>query len=148
MRSFLFYLTIGILDRFFKLFFWKRKNEEAAAQKSVNSLNIRVTSLDQILINLSGGNQQKIVIARCLSQNPYLLILDEPTRGVDVGAKAEIYEIMNKFTKEGVSIIMISSELPEIINMSDRVAVMHDGMVKAVLEGEDINQEKIISYAV
>jgi len=144
----LFNLTIGILDRFFKLVFWNRKKEEAAAQENIDSFNIRVTSLEQMLVNLSGGNQQKVVIARCLALDPHVLILDEPTRGVDVGAKAEIYEIMNKLTKEGVSIIMISSELPEIINMSDRVAVMHDGRIMAILEGKDINQEKIISYAV
>lgn len=147
-NTLLFNLTIGILDQFFKFLTWKRKQEEQVAQKSVDNLNIRATSLEQMLINLSGGNQQKVVIARCLTLSPRVLILDEPTRGVDVGAKAEIYEIMNKLTKSGVSIIMISSELPEIINMSDRVAVMHKGRIMAILEGKEINQEKIISYAV
>ena len=147
-NTLLFNLTIGILDRFFKFLTWRRKDEEKAAQKSVDDLAIRATSLEQMMVNLSGGNQQKVVIARCLTLSPRVLILDEPTRGVDVGAKAEIYDIMNKLTKEGVSIIMISSELPEIINMSDRVAVMHKGRIMATLEGKDINQEKIISYAV
>jgi len=147
-NTLLFNLTIGILDRFFKFLGWKRKQEEETAQKSVDNLNIRATSLEQMLVNLSGGNQQKVVIARCLTLSPRVLILDEPTRGVDVGAKAEIYDIMNKLTKEGVAIMMISSELPEIINMSDRVAVMHNGRIMATLQGKDINQEKIISYAV
>lgn len=144
----IFNLTISMLDRFFKLCFWNRKEEEAAAQENIDNLNIRVTGLEQMLNDLSGGNQQKVVISRCLALNPRVLILDEPTRGVDVGAKAEIYDIMNQLNKTGVSIIMISSELPEIVNMSDRVAVMHDGRIAAVLEGKDINQEKIISYAV
>lgn len=143
-----FNITIGILDRFIKFVKWDRKKEEAAVQEMVDNLNIHTPGLEQLLVYLSGGNQQKVVIAKCLALGPQVLILDEPTRGVDVGAKAEIYDIMNKLTKTGVSIIMISSELPEIINMSDRVAVMHEGRIRGILEGEDINQEKIISYAV
>jgi ribose transport system ATP-binding protein/inositol transport system ATP-binding protein len=144
----LFNLTISRLDQFFNFCFWNRRKEEAAAQKDIDNMNIRVTGLDQMLVNISGGNQQKIVISKCLALNPRLFIMDEPTRGVDVGAKAEIYDIMNQLTKAGAAIIMISSELPEIVNMSDRVAVMHKGRITAVLEGNDINQEKIISYAV
>ena len=98
--------------------------------------------------NLSGGNQQKVVIARWLATNPGILIMDEPTRGIDVGAKAEIYELMNQLAEQGMAIIMISSELPEIINMSDRVIVMRSGEISAVLEREDLSQEKIMGYAV
>ena len=92
--------------------------------------------------------QQKVVIARWLATNPGILIMDEPTRGIDVGAKAEIYELMNQLAEQGMAIIMISSELPEIINMSDRVIVMRSGEISAVLEREDLSQEKIMGYAV
>jgi ABC-type sugar transport system ATPase subunit len=97
--------------------------------------------------NLSGGNQQKVLISRWLATKPKVLILDEPTRGVDVGAKAEIYAIMNRLVKEGVSIIMISSELPEVINMSDRVAVMCKGKIQTILNKERFSQEAIMHYA-
>ena len=88
------------------------------------------------------------MIARWLATNPGILIMDEPTRGIDVGAKAEIYELMNQLAEQGMAIIMISSELPEIINMSDRVIVMRSGEISAVLEREDLSQEKIMGYAV
>jgi ribose transport system ATP-binding protein len=97
--------------------------------------------------NLSGGNQQKVIIGRWLATKPKILILDEPTKGVDVGAKAEIYAIMNELAKQGVAIIMISSELPEVINMSDRVHVMSGGRITACLPREDLSQEKIMKYA-
>ena len=97
--------------------------------------------------NLSGGNQQKVMIGRWLATDPKILILDEPTRGVDVGAKAEIYEIMNELTKQGVSIIMISSELPEIINMADRVYVMYEGRVTGCIPYQEVSQEAIMKLA-
>jgi len=102
---------------------------------------------EQLIGNLSGGNQQKVMIGRWLATHPEILILDEPTRGVDVGAKAEIYSIMNDLVKEGMSIIMISSELPEIINMSDRVYVMNDGRVTGCLNHEEAEQEAIMQLA-
>jgi len=107
-----------------------------------------MASRETLIQNLSGGNQQKVVIARWLATNPGILIMDEPTRGIDVGAKAEIYELMNQLAEQGMAIIMISSELPEIINMSDRVIVMRSGEISAVLEREDLSQEKIMGYAV
>lgn len=143
-----FNITIAILNRFLKFISWNRKKEEKLTQESIDSLNIRTPNLEQLVFNLSGGNQQKVVIARWLARNPKVLIMDEPTRGVDVGAKAEIYNIMNELVKTGVSIIMISSELPEIINMSDRVAVMREGRLVGLLDKEDISQEKIMSFAV
>lgn len=143
-----FNITISILERFIRFIKWNRKEEEIFTQESIEKLSIRTTSIEQLVYNLSGGNQQKIVIAKYLALNPNLLILDEPTRGIDVGSKAEIYNIMNNLAKTGVSIIMISSELPEIINMSDRVAVMRDGKIVGILGKNDINQENIISYAV
>jgi len=143
-----FNITLGIIKRFIKGFVWKKKVEEAEANKSAKALNIKATGLDQLVNNLSGGNQQKVVIAKWLAQNPKVLIMDEPTRGVDIGAKAEIYDIMNQLAKAGVSIIMISSELPEIINMSDRVAVFRKGSVMGILDKDDVSQAKIISFAI
>ena len=102
---------------------------------------------EQRVANLSGGNQQKVMIGRWLATDPKILILDEPTRGVDVGAKVEIYEIMNDLTKQGVSIIMISSELPEIINMADRVYVMYEGRVTGCIPYQDVSQEAIMKLA-
>lgn len=94
---------------------------------NIEKLKIRTPGATQLVKNLSGGNQQKVVIAKWLNTYPKVLIMDEPTRGVDVGAKAEIYHIMNMLTAAGVGIVMISSELPEILGMSDRVLVMHRG---------------------
>jgi ribose transport system ATP-binding protein len=97
--------------------------------------------------NLSGGNQQKVVNGRWLATKPKILILDEPTKGVDVGAKAEIYTMMNELVKQGVSIIMISSELPEVINMADRVMVMSVGKITACIPRGELSQEKIMKNA-
>jgi ribose transport system ATP-binding protein len=120
---------------------------QRAAQKQVDDLNIRPASLDQAVINLSGGNQQKVVLARWLTLNPAVLLLDEPTRGVDVGAKAEIYRIMSQLARTGVAILMISSELPEILGMSDRILVMREGRIVAELPGRTTTQEEIMSHA-
>ena len=109
-----------------------------------------MASVNQKAGELSGGNQQKIVISKWLAAHPKVLILDEPTRGIDVGAKAEIYDLMRNLTKEGVSIIMISSELPEILNNSSRIAVMSEGRLVKILDPakDEISQEIIMSYAV
>lgn len=98
-------------------------------------------------MNLSGGNQQKVIIAKWLLANPKILILDEPTRGIDVGAKYEIYNLMNQFVDQGVGIVMISSELPEILGMSDRILVMQKGKIAGELMAEDATQEKIMTLA-
>jgi ribose transport system ATP-binding protein len=110
-------------------------------------LNIKMVSADYPVSSLSGGNQQKVVLARWLATNPELLILDEPTHGIDVGAKAEIYKLMHELAGQGISIILISSELPEIILMSDRVVVLHEGRVTAVLNRDEISEDRIMSYA-
>jgi len=113
----------------------------------VKKLNIKTPTLSQKAENLSGGNQQKVVLAKGLVRKPKLIIFAEPTRGIDVGAKVEVYKLMNELANQGVGIIMISSELPEIVSMSDRVLVMHRGVQKAILEGENINQENIMAAA-
>jgi len=140
--------TIEVLDQFIKNLMVNSKKEEAITQEFIDKMRTKTPSQDQAVTNLSGGNQQKVMIGRWLATNPKILILDEPTRGVDVGAKAEIYEIMNNLTKQGVSIIMISSELPEIINMSDRVYVMYDGKITGCISyGEGLTQEAIMKLA-
>jgi ribose transport system ATP-binding protein len=118
-----------------------------ATEEYVQKLNIKTPSLDQFVKNLSGGNQQKVVIAKWLIKNSSILIFDEPTRGIDVGAKSEIYSLMNELVKEGKSIIMISSELGEVLRMSDRVVVMNEGRITGILNIEDATQEKIMGLA-
>ncbi|WP_425462675.1 sugar ABC transporter ATP-binding protein [Melghirimyces algeriensis] len=113
----------------------------------VEKLNIKTPNLNKLIMNLSGGNQQKVLLARWLLNDPDLLILDEPTRGVDVGAKAEIHKLMCKLAQEGKAIIMISSEMPEILGMSDRILVMHEGHFKGELSREEANQERILQIA-
>ena len=123
-------------------------NEEVkVATDYKKSLNIKASSLEQVVGNLSGGNQQKVSIGKWLFAGPQILILDEPTRGIDVGAKFEIYSIMNKLISEGMSIIMISSELGEVLGMSDRVYVMAEGEVKGELSIDEANQENIMQLA-
>ncbi len=139
--------TIEVLGQFIKMLRVDAKKEEDITQKYIDMMATKTPSQQQIIGNLSGGNQQKVMIGRWLATDPKILVLDEPTRGVDVGAKAEIYAIMNELVKQGMSIIMISSELPEIINMSDRVYVMYDGHVTGCLDHEDVTQEKIMQLA-
>jgi ABC-type sugar transport system ATPase subunit len=109
----------------------------------VEKLNIRLASIDQRALDLSGGNQQKVVISRWLALRPSILIMDEPTRGIDVGAKAEVHALMRQLAQDGVAIIMISSELPEVLAMSDRVLVMHEGRLVADLARADATQERV-----
>ena len=108
---------------------------------------IKVSGPDGIVGGLSGGNQQKVLLARWLAINPKVLLLDEPTRGVDVGAKSEIYRIINELAAQGVAIVVISSELPEVIGICDRVVVMREGVISGECTGEDINQERIMTLA-
>ena len=115
--------------------------------EQIRRLNIKTPTMDQIINNLSGGNQQKVLIARWLLAQPKILILDEPTRGIDVGAKAEIYRLISELANRGVAIIMVSSELPEILGMSDRVMVMHGGRITGILDKEEADQETILSLA-
>jgi ribose transport system ATP-binding protein len=128
------------------LFLPRSKLHQVAAE-NIEKLNVKTPSLDQFVQNLSGGNQQKVVIAKWLIKNCSVLIFDEPTRGIDVGAKSEIYHLMNELAKEGKSIIMISSELNEILRMSDRIAVMCEGKLTGFLNIEEATQEKIMELA-
>ncbi|MDR1251962.1 MAG: sugar ABC transporter ATP-binding protein [Treponema sp.] len=145
--SVMYNITLKSLKEFIRAVFVNREKEVAITREYVDSIDIKTPTYAQLVGNLSGGNQQKVIIARWLATRPKILILDEPTKGVDVGAKAEIYAIMNDLAKQGVAIIMISSELPEVINMSDRVIVMSNGTITACLSREELSQEKIMKFA-
>jgi ribose transport system ATP-binding protein len=122
--------------------------ESVAVKDFIDIFNIKTPSMDQIIGHLSGGNQQKVAIAKGLMTKPKVLILDEPTRGVDVGAKKEIYQLINKFKAEGMSIILVSSEMPEVLGMSDRIIVMHQGQISGEFSAEEADQEKLMACAV
>ncbi len=128
--------------------FISNKKENEICDKYLNDLQIKVFSREQIVNNLSGGNQQKVVISKWLATNPIVLILDEPTRGIDVGAKAEVHRIISELADKGMSIILISSELSEVLSMSDRILVMHEGELKANIDRKDADQEIIIKAAI
>jgi len=145
--SVMYNITIKTLKEFIRGIFVDREKEIAITKKYVDGIAIKTSTYAQFVGNLSGGNQQKVIIGRWLATKPKILILDEPTKGVDVGAKAEIYAIMNNLAKEGVAIIMVSSELPEVINMSDRVIVMSNGVITALLPREELSQERIMKFA-
>lgn len=139
--------TLATLDKYMKGIFIDKKKEAEVTQKYVDSLDTKTPSIDQLVVNLSGGNQQKVVIAKWLVRDCEILIFDEPTRGIDVGAKNEIYKLMNRLAAEGKSIIMISSEMTEILRMSDRIIVMCEGKVTGELGIEEVSQEKIMTMA-
>lgn len=113
----------------------------------VQKLNVKTPSNNELIMNLSGGNQQKVLIARCLLNNPDIMIVDEPTRGIDVGAKAEIHSLLSQMVGQGKAVIMISSEMPEVMGMSDRIVVMHEGDVTGILNRDEFSQEAIMKYA-
>ena len=127
--------------------FVQDKLEKDLAEQYVKQLNIRTPSIDQLARNLSGGNQQKVIIAKWLAVKPKVLIVDEPTRGVDVGAKIEIYNLLRKMAAEGVAVVMISSELPEVLGMSDRIVVIREGHFAGEIDRADATEEKIMTMA-
>ena len=116
-------------------------------EEMVGALSIKCSSVLQPVMSLSGGNQQKIVLAKWLLSDPDIIILDEPTRGIDIGAKIEIYKIINNLALSGKAVVLVSSELNEIIGLSNRVIVMYEGKITGELSGEEIEQENIMSYA-
>ena len=139
--------TMASLDEYMKGLFIDKKKEKEVAQKYVDILKTKTPGVDQLVVNLSGGNQQKVVIAKWLVRNCDILIFDEPTRGIDVGAKSEIYHLMNELVAEGKSIIMVSSEMTEILRMSDRIVIMCEGRKTGELGIEEATQERIMHAA-
>ena len=128
--------------------FVRRGDETRVAATQQTELGIKTPDLETIVATLSGGNQQKVVLAKWLSMQPRVIIFDEPTRGIDVGAKAEIYRLMRGLADRGVVVIMISSDMEEILNVSDRVAVMHEGQIAGVLDRTSCTEEHIMQLAV
>ena len=126
----------------------QRKRERDVARRQVDSLKVKTPGIESLVLNLSGGNQQKVVLAKWLAMNPRVMILDEPTRGIDVGAKAEIYRLMRALAGQGTVILMISSDMEEVLNVSDRIAVMHEGEITGVLDRADCNEQNVMQLAV
>ncbi len=141
-------ITLSALDRYAPAGIIKYESERKVAEEMAQKLNVKAPSVEVKAGNLSGGNQQKVVLAKWLSLNPKIMIFDEPTRGIDVGAKAEIYQLMRNLAENGVAIIMISSDMEEILGQSDRVAVMHEGAITGILEREQSTEEAIMQLAV
>jgi ribose transport system ATP-binding protein len=124
------------------------KRERGVARQQVDSLQIKTPGVETRVLNLSGGTQQKVVLGKWLAMTPRVMIFDEPTRGIDVGAKAEIYRLMRGLAENGAVILMISSDMEEILNVSDRIAVMHEGEITGVLERADCNERNVMQLAV
>ncbi len=140
-------ITLASLSRLVRSGFVRLRAERARAREFVQALGIRTPSLEQRVVNLSGGNQQKVVIAKWLALRPRVLIMDEPTRGIDIGAKAEVHHLMSELAGQGVAILMISSELPEVLGMSDRILVMRRGRIAGELSRAEATQERIMALA-
>ena len=124
-----------------------KNRERQLADRAIADLSIKTINVEQRVSTLSGGNQQKVVLGKALLGQPDILILDEPTRGIDIGAKSEIYKLIRELADEGKAIIMVSSELVEILGMSDRIIVFHQGKITGQLRQEEASQEKIMKYA-
>lgn len=139
--------TLTALNKVMKLKVIDEALEIKSTEDITKKMNLKAPSLEAAVGQLSGGNQQKIVLSKWLLNDPKILILDEPTRGIDVGAKYEIYKIMNDLVKQGVGIIMISSELPEVMGMSDRILVMSEGRITGEFLREEATQENIMRCA-
>ncbi len=139
--------TLAILRRLAHIAFFNIRRERALAGKFVDQLGVKMPSLDAVVGDLSGGNQQKVALARWLATDPAVLILDEPTQGIDVAAKAEIHRLMGELAGRGLAILMISSELAEVLAMSDRIAVLRGGTIAGTLDRAAATQEKVLALA-
>ncbi|GAL24757.1 ribose ABC transport system ATP-binding protein RbsA [Vibrio variabilis] len=140
-------VSYSCLSRFAEKGIIQPDKERVSTAEFIEMLNVKTPSIDQLVGNLSGGNQQKVVLAKWLLNDCSVLIFDEPTRGIDVGAKSEIYDLMRQITEKGVSIIMISSEMPELLGMSDRVLVINEGKIAKELHPAEYSQETVLKYA-
>jgi ribose transport system ATP-binding protein len=140
-------VTLAVLRKLSRATLVHASQERKRTDHFIQALSIRTPSREQRVNNLSGGNQQKVVVAKWLACNPKVLILDEPTRGIDVGAKAEVHTIMARLAEQGVGILMISSELPEVLGMSDRILVMHEGRLTGEFTRAEATQERVMLAA-
>ena len=141
-------VTLPGLRRYARGGLIRRRDEETVARREVENLRIKTPTTTTRAGNLSGGNQQKVVLGKWLSLGPKVMIFDEPTRGIDIGARAEIYRLMRELAERGVAILMISSDLEEVLGVSDRVLVMHEGDVAGFLPREQLSEEAIMRLAV
>jgi ribose transport system ATP-binding protein len=141
-------VTMAAMGRYSTVGLIRGGAEAAASTEAISSLSIKAPSVETLVQNLSGGNQQKVVLAKWLLLQPKVLIFDEPTRGIDVGAKAEIYDLMHSLAKEGVAILMISSDMEEVLGLSDRIAVMHEGRLSGILTRSEADEEAVMNLAV
>jgi len=140
-------VTLPILPRLFPRFVVRRTVERNLAREYTDKLRVRMTGIEQLVGSLSGGNQQKVVLAKWLASKPRILILDEPTRGIDIGAKVEVHRIISELAASGLGIILISSDLPEVLAMSDRILVLHEGRVTAEIAGAQATEERVMAAA-
>ena len=140
-------MSLTAFEQFSKNGWINEKEENDFVQLLTDRLNVKMSDAAQPVFSLSGGTQQKVVLSKWIGIGLKVLILDEPTRGVDVGAKREIYELMNELAARGVGIIMVSSDLPEVIGVSDRVIVIHEGRISGELSKGNLTEEKIMTYA-
>ncbi|MEM1400911.1 MAG: ATP-binding cassette domain-containing protein, partial [Pseudomonadota bacterium] len=140
-------VTLPSLTRISRNGFLKMAEEFKLARDYTERLDLRAASLDTDVANLSGGNQQKVVIAKWLATQPRVIILDEPTKGIDIGSKAAVHDFMAELAAQGLAVIMVSSEIPEVLGMSDRVIVMREGRMVAALEGEALMPETLVRHA-
>lgn len=138
---------MSMLRKICRLGFIDQRKEQEIAQKYRQDIGIKTASLDAPVSSLSGGNQQKVILSKWLAAAPELIILDEPTRGIDVGAKSEIYTLINRMVESGMAIIMITSEMEELIGMSDRIIVLSEGILTADLSKDKFDKETILFYA-
>ena len=141
-------LTLCSLKDLPHKYFIDKKAEKEQAQGIFNRLRVRAPSLETLIVNLSGGNQQKVVLGKSLLAKPQILLIDEPTKGIDVGAKTEIYKLMNELVESGVSIIMVSSDMPELVSMSDRCIVLSNSHITGEFTGSDITQDNVMRAAI
>jgi ABC-type sugar transport system ATPase subunit len=140
-------ITVASLGAFSHRGWIERGQEEAASRVQFVRLGVKASSIRQDVSTLSGGNQQKVLFARWLQTNPKLLLLDEPTRGVDVGAKHDIYQLIYQCTEQGVAVLLVTSELPELLALSDRILVLHRGRLVSELTRDEVTAEKVMSAA-
>ena len=140
-------MSLPLLKKFSSMFFMKHQEEKKVWQEQMEALRVKAPGYKTLASSLSGGNQQKVVLARWLMTHPKILLLDEPTRGIDVGAKAEIYQLINNLAKQGMAIIVVSSELPEVIGISDRIVTFCEGELTGEFMQEDATQEKLLQSA-
>ncbi|MGL4860256.1 MAG: xylose ABC transporter ATP-binding protein [Enterobacteriaceae bacterium] len=141
-------ITLAALDQFTHArFILDNAREQATIAQSIRQLRVKTASSELAIARLSGGNQQKAILAKCLLLKPKILILDEPTRGIDIGAKQEIYKLINELAQQSIAIIVVSSELPEVLGISDRILVMHEGVIKADLVNQSLTQEQVMQAA-